>query len=253
MNLIQFFFYSLLQFPIYGDLPYHKSCFRNLYHPKCDVCKEFVSAKHSLLLYIQPQGANYSKLDDRLLICLECSDSSIMDSAMCQPLYGDIIKFYKGLNMDFDLGKIQLLLVESRVFLSEVKKEEFSLCRILTGLNLAHEMMHAWLHLNGCLKLDSRVSEGICVVLSYMWLDNEMRSGSDNNDVSSSSSSSSAPYRKGPRSEFERKFGEYCKYNLENQPYPIYADGFRLGYAAVIKYGLKSVLDHIKLTGNFPS
>ncbi|KAK8954285.1 Protein DA1 [Platanthera zijinensis] len=111
---------------------------------------------------------------------------------------------------------------------------------ILTGLNLAHEMMHAWLRLNGYGKLDLRVEEGICVVLSYMWLDIEMRSGSDNNDVSSSSSSSPAPYRKGPRSQFERKFGEYCKLNLENQPYPIYADGFRFGHAAVIKYGLRS-------------
>ncbi|KAK8968130.1 Protein DA1 [Platanthera guangdongensis] len=295
----------------YGDHPYHKSCCQNLYHPKCDVCKEFVPIENGKFAFqevpfwmqmscpshehdgthdcfschrMMPQGANYLKLDDRVMICLECLDSSLMNSAMCQPLYGDILKFYKGLNMDFDPGEIQLLLVESRVLLSKVQKKDgyppdkiAGLCRlntqndqikfklpkisifilkglprILTGLNIVHEMMHAWLYLNEYQKLDPRVEEGICVVLSYMWLDIEMRSGSDKNDVSPCSSSSSAPSRKGPRSQFERKFGEYCRHNLENQPYPIYKDGFRLGHAAVIKYGLRSVLDHIKLTGNFP-
>jgi hypothetical protein len=33
---------------------------------------------------------------------------------------------------------------------------------------------------------------------------------------------------------------------------PAYGDGFRLGNQAVLKYGLKSTLDHIHLTGTFP-
>jgi hypothetical protein len=25
-----------------GNQPYHKSCYKEQYHPKCDVCKQFV-------------------------------------------------------------------------------------------------------------------------------------------------------------------------------------------------------------------
>ena len=32
-----------VQFSMAGNHPYHKSCYKELYHPKCDVCKEFVS------------------------------------------------------------------------------------------------------------------------------------------------------------------------------------------------------------------
>ncbi|KAK8954801.1 Protein DA1-related 2 [Platanthera zijinensis] len=113
-------------------------------------------------------------------------------------------------------------------------------------------MMHAWLRLNGYNMLDRHVAEGICCVMSYMWLDFEMISGSGSNVASSSSSSSSIPYRKSQRSLFERKLAEYCKYYLKNRKLPIYGDGFREGYAAVLKYGLKNVLNHIKLKGRFP-
>lgn len=32
-----------LQFSTSGNFPYHKSCYKENYHPKCDVCKHFVS------------------------------------------------------------------------------------------------------------------------------------------------------------------------------------------------------------------
>ncbi|KAK8959907.1 Protein DA1-related 1 [Platanthera guangdongensis] len=293
----------------YEDRPYHESCCRNLYHPKCDVCKEFVPTKTNgepdyMELPIwkfkscpsheddgthrcfscsrsEPHGENYSRLDDRVMICLECLDSSIMDVDECQPLYQDIQKFFKGLNMEVD-KEIPLRLVESGVLskgyplpkivlgLCREKKQTVEspkfkrpkisililkgLPRIVAGLILAHEMMHGWLRLNGCPhgKLDPYVEEGISVVMSYMWLENEMMSGTDSYVASPSSSSSSNPYIKGPRSQFERKLGEFWKCKMENQVCPIYGDGFRMGYAAVLKYGLKSVLEHMKSEGSFP-
>lgn len=33
----------LVQFSMSGNYPYHKSCYKEHYHPKCDVCKQFVS------------------------------------------------------------------------------------------------------------------------------------------------------------------------------------------------------------------
>lgn len=35
------------QFSVSDDQRYHKSCFMELYHPKCDVCKDFVSVESS--------------------------------------------------------------------------------------------------------------------------------------------------------------------------------------------------------------
>ncbi|MQM15849.1 hypothetical protein Taro_048803 [Colocasia esculenta] len=31
------------EFSMSGNYPYHKACYKELYHPKCDVCKQFVS------------------------------------------------------------------------------------------------------------------------------------------------------------------------------------------------------------------
>lgn len=108
--------------------------------------------------------------------------------------------------------------------------------------------------------LSPEVEEGICQVLAHMWLESELYSGSGNNNGPSSSSSSSssmppsaaASSKKGKRSDFEKKFGEFFKHQIESDTSSAYGDGFRLGNKAVLKYGLKSTLDHIHLTGTFP-
>ncbi|RZS19577.1 hypothetical protein BHM03_00051989 [Ensete ventricosum] len=43
----------LVQFSMSGNYPYHKSCYKELYHPKCDVCKQFVSTYLVKRLYIK--------------------------------------------------------------------------------------------------------------------------------------------------------------------------------------------------------
>ncbi|MED6197454.1 Protein DA1- 1 [Stylosanthes scabra] len=131
----------------------------------------------------------------------------------------------------------------------------YGLPRLLTGSILAHEMMHAWLRLKGYPNLSPEVEEGICQVLAHMWLDSEIysASGSDCSSSSSSSpSSSSASSKKGKRSDFEKKLGEYFKHQIEADTSSVYGKGFRLGNEAVLKYGLRSTLDHIQMTGSFP-
>ena len=110
--------------------------------------------------------------------------------------------------------------------------------------------------------LSQDVEEGICQVLAYMWLDSEIYSGAGSDDASasapasasasSSSSSSSTTSKKGARSQFEKKLGEFFKHQIETDNSPAYGDGFRTGNQAVQKYGLKSTLEHIRLTGTFP-
>ncbi|KAL1369672.1 hypothetical protein HN51_000052 [Arachis hypogaea] len=136
----------------------------------------------------------------------------------------------------------------------------YGLPRLLTGSILAHEMMHAWLRLKGYGNLRPEVEEGICQVLAHMWLDSEIYAGSGSDSASSSSassSSSSSPSsstssKKGKRSDFEKKLGEFFKHQIESDRSSAYGDGFREGNQAVLKYGLRSTLDHIRLTGSFP-
>ncbi|XP_010533250.1 PREDICTED: protein DA1 isoform X2 [Tarenaya hassleriana] len=129
----------------------------------------------------------------------------------------------------------------------------FGLPRLLTGSILAHEMMHAWMRLKGFRMLSQDVEEGICQVLAHKWLESELAAGSgSSNSASSSSSSSSRRSKKGPRSHFERKLGEFFKHQLESDASPVYGDGFRAGRLSVQKYGLRRTLEHIQMTGRFP-
>ncbi|PWA72983.1 LIM domain-containing protein [Artemisia annua] len=130
----------------------------------------------------------------------------------------------------------------------------YSLPRLLTGSILAHEMMHAWLRLKGYTNLPPDVEEGICQVLAHMWLDSEIMAGSSSTNVASSSSSAPAQEssKKGKRSDFEKQLGEFFKHQIESDTSAAYGDGFRQGDKSVLKYGLRSTLDHIRLTGRFP-
>jgi len=108
----------------------------------------------------------------------------------------------------------------------------------------------------GYRNLSPEVEEGICQVLSHMWLESEVVPGtgslpSSSNDVSSSSSS--APYsKKAGTSDIEKKLGRFFMHQIVHDTSPAYGEGFRTAYAAVNRYGLRRTLDHIRLTGNVP-
>ncbi|XP_075514952.1 protein DA1-related 1-like isoform X2 [Primulina tabacum] len=330
------------EFSMSDGRPYHKSCYKDLYHPKCDVCKQFIPSNASEeIAYrehpfwhqkycpshendgtprccscerMEPVDCRYLILDDGRKLCLECLDSSIMDTHECQPLYLEIQEFYEGLNMKVE-QQITMLLVERQALNEAMEGEKighhnmpetrglclseertirtilkrpriggyriidlftepyrlirrcevtailvlFGLPRLLTGSILAHEMMHAWLRLKGYPSLSPDVEEGICQVLAHMWLDSEIIPGSSNDEASTSFSSSEVSTalppgssKKGKRSLFEKKLGEFFKHQIESNPSVAYGDGFRQGNKAVLELGLKSTLDHIRLTGSFP-
>ena len=103
----------------------------------------------------------------------------------------------------------------------------------------------------GYRNLNPEVEEGICQVLSYMWLESEVLPGS-NNMPSTSSASSSSFSKKGGKSEVEKKLGEFFMHQIAHDASPAYGGGFRAANAAVNKYGLRQTLEHIRFTGNFP-
>ncbi|KAM3341908.1 protein DA1 isoform X1 [Capsicum galapagoense] len=127
------------EFSMSGNYPYHKTCYKEHYHPKCDVCKHFIPTNAAGLIEyrahpfwsqkycpfhehdgtprccscerMEPRDTRYIALEDGRKLCLECLDSAIMDTSQCQPLYYDIQEFYEGLNMRVE-QKVPLLLVE---------------------------------------------------------------------------------------------------------------------------------------------
>ncbi|GAB2299712.1 Protein DA1- 2 [Dionaea muscipula] len=327
------------EFSLSGRDPYHKSCFKELNHPKCEVCHQFIPTNAAGLIEyrchpfwsqkycpshehdntgrccscerLESWNTRYISLGDGRSLCLECMESAIMDTGDCQPLYHAIRDYYEGMNMKLD-QQIPMLLVERQALneaivsekngyhhmpetrglcLSEeqtvtsiVRKPRFGgplmgmrtqpqrlrrkcevtailvlygLPRLLTGAILAHELMHGWLRLKGYRNLNPEVEEGICQVLSYMWLESEVMPSfssmpSTSTSSASSSSSSSSSSKKGRKSEVEKKLGEFFMHQIANDASLAYGGGFRDANAAVTKYGLWRTLEHIRYTGSFP-
>ncbi|KAJ3676150.1 hypothetical protein LUZ60_003562 [Juncus effusus] len=219
---------------------------------------------------MEPMDMKYKTLHDGRKLCLECVKSSIMDHGGGRSLNSDIQEFYKELNMKF-AQQIPFLLVNREVIVREpvngpgdkiveiVRRPQrlvrgcedatifllFGLPRLLTGSLLAHEMMHAWLRLEGYRSLSPVVEEGICQVLAYMWLELESKK--------TSGVATNTNIKQGVcRPDFDKKLGEFFKYQIESDSSSTSGDGFWLGIKAVDKYGLRATLDHIKLTGSFP-
>ncbi|KAG9145574.1 hypothetical protein Leryth_025881 [Lithospermum erythrorhizon] len=127
------------EFSLSGNYPYHKACYKENYHPKCDICKHFIPTNATGLIEyrahpfwsqkycpfhehdgtprccscerMESRDTTYVALEDGRKLCLECLDTSIMDITQCQPLYLDIQEFYEGLNMRVE-QQVPLLLVE---------------------------------------------------------------------------------------------------------------------------------------------
>ncbi|KAH1153003.1 hypothetical protein AAZX31_18G034000 [Glycine max] len=326
------------EFSLSGKHPYHKTCFKELTHPKCEVCHQYIPINAAGLIEyrchpywnqkycpsheydntarccscerLESRDERYYRLEDGRILCFECMESAITDTGECQPLYHAIRDYYEGMNMKID-QQVPMLLVGREALNEAIVGEKngfhhlpetrglclseeqtvtsvyrwpkigghrligmrsqaqrlprkcevtailvlYGLPRLLTGAILAHELMHAWLRLKGYQNLSPEVEEGICQVLSYMWLDAEVMSCArtmSSTSAAASSSSYSSSSKKGVKSHVENKLGEFFMNQIANDSSPAYGGGFRAANEAVNKYGLRCTLEHIRLTGHFP-
>ncbi|XP_057804091.1 protein DA1-related 2-like isoform X2 [Salvia miltiorrhiza] len=336
------------EFSLSGRETYHKSCFKELNHPKCEVCHQFIPTNNmGLIEYrchpfwsqkycpshehdntprccscerLESRNTRYISLGDGRCLCLECMESAIMDTGDCQPLYHSIRDYYEGMNMRI-AQEIPMLLVPRQALNEAIEGEKhgyhhmpetrglclseeqtvtsimrrprmdrrglvgirtqpqkltrrcevtailvlYGLPRLLTGAILAHELMHGWLRLNEFRNLRPEVEEGICQVLSHMWLESEVVVPDSRATTSSASASSSSTWsygsmppsswhssKKGGKSSAENKLGVFFMHQILHDASPAYGGGFRAAMAAVNKYGLRRTLDHIRHTGIFP-
>uniref|UniRef100_K3XWX9 LIM zinc-binding domain-containing protein n=1 Tax=Setaria italica TaxID=4555 RepID=K3XWX9_SETIT len=253
------------EFSMSGNHPYHKTCYKEQFHPKCDVCKQFIPTNMNGLIEYRAHPFWLQKY------CPSHEVDGTPRCCSCERMEGHHhLPETRGLCLSEEQtvstilrrprmagNKIMEMITEPYRLTRRCEVTAililYGLPRLLTGSILAHEMMHAWLRLRGYRTLSPDVEEGICQVLAHMWIESEIMAGSGSSAASSSSgSSTSASSKKGGRSQFERKLGDFFKHQIESDTSTAYGDGFRAGNRAVMQYGLKRTLEHIRLTGTFP-
>lgn len=225
---------------------------------------------------------NWFRLEDDRQICNECSKTSLMDSISVQPLYDDVLQFYASLDLQLP-SQPPLMLVDkhalnesaplggghhgSEGFTRGMTFSEESwvvrrrvnrhggfldrdigpppvdqrqrhvtvimvlkgLPRLLTGSILAHEVMHAYLKLKTDTRLPPQVEEGLCQLMGYLWIEKQT-----------------------PKDPFEVKFCSFVASQIREHTSPVYGDGFRAAFECFQSIGLVDLINHIKLTGQFP-
>nr|XP_011458139.1 PREDICTED: protein DA1-like [Fragaria vesca subsp. vesca] len=111
------------------------------------------------------------------------------------------------------------------------------------GGTLAHEMMHAWLKLQGCKQWEweRSVKQGICNVMKFKWL-----------EWFCSSSDFDARYKTNEKAQYARTLKEYIVQVMEWSEDKVYGEGFRDAMRAVELFGFDDILRYIVNKGKFP-
>ncbi|KAG0589905.1 hypothetical protein KC19_1G056900 [Ceratodon purpureus] len=300
------------EFSVHGSDPYHRDCYKKLFHPKCEICYNHIPLNaRGQIEYrshafwnqrycpqhekdgsicccscdrIEAVDQRYTRLEDGRKVCSDCMESAVMATKDCQPLYRDILKFFRN-NLGMPIEQEVPMLLVNREALNNARIDDddghahtsetrglclseeqipsvlqqyggydelemrnssrhcevtailvlFGLPRLLTGSILAHELMHAWIRLDGRFPdLENDTEEGICQVIAHMWLKSELET---------------LTRRSYNGSSINKRLGEFFLHQIETDSSPIYGDGFRAASAAVAKYGLPRTLHHLRQTG----
>ncbi|WIA18924.1 hypothetical protein OEZ85_003595 [Tetradesmus obliquus] len=130
--------------------PYHEACHKQLFHPVCSVCKQYIpegpsgqtewrehpfwrlkqcpshyadgSVSCCSCGRLQPLADEWASLQDGRHLCLECLDTLVVDTKDAQPLYDEILRFFAHMGMPHPY-KAPLLLVEGPVLDEYAHKE----------------------------------------------------------------------------------------------------------------------------------
>ncbi|XP_027774276.1 protein DA1-like isoform X1 [Solanum pennellii] len=116
----------------------------------------------------------------------------------------------------------------------------YGLPKLDLGATLAHEMMHAWMKIEGYEGLSLNIAEGICEVMAHKWLEWQSFTGDENIKGTSE------------KAQFLRNLKEFLKDGIEKSHSEAYGHGFREAKWAVERYGLRCTLEHISHTGKLP-
>lgn len=87
--------------------------------------------------------------------------------------------------------------------------------------------------------MSPEVEEGICQVMSHIWLSAELKRSQNRTSTNATSPA-------------QERLGKFYLHQIANDTSPIYGNGFRRGLKAVNYHGLVRVLEHLRMTANFP-
>ncbi|KAK9944735.1 hypothetical protein M0R45_010287 [Rubus argutus] len=226
----------------------------------CDVCHSHSKAGET----------GYLNLGDGEKLCSDCSSIAVMNGEECNAIIENVFEFYKSLNLKVDesipiffIDKNQML----RFFKGKTEKYSrsggnlkgekkamkfllgdsiavlFGRPNVDIGRILAHEMMHGWLHLQGCRpwKWERRVEEGVCHVMAYKWM-----------KWFCSSTGFDSWYKTNEQAQYARKLKMYLAQEMETCEDEVYGQGFRDAMCAVERFGFQATLDHTLKHGALP-
>lgn len=83
---------------------------------------------------MQPAHEQYFPLEDGRRLCAECNDTRVKDTMECQPLYREILKFYKSMGMPI-AQEVPMLLVE-RTALNSARELEKDVSSFISHVSL---------------------------------------------------------------------------------------------------------------------
>ncbi|KAG0559540.1 hypothetical protein KC19_10G112800 [Ceratodon purpureus] len=129
------------EFSVTAGEPHHRHCFKDLFHPKCAVCQQQIPPNaNGQIEYrsnpfwkqsycprherdgthrccscerLETRDSQYATLEDGRKLCLECLETAVVDTKEGQPLYREILKFYKNCGMMIDQEVPMLLVAHS--------------------------------------------------------------------------------------------------------------------------------------------
>jgi hypothetical protein len=207
-------------------------------YPRCTCCQRLICKN------LTGGGVAYS---DHRLVCIFCRKTAIDSKEQAKPYIEAIAAWLYSRGFTFQHLSLRIELVFRHDLISNsehqgsgeiqgmIYKTTFSGggqapnrrvegVAILKGLSrhvmegvAVHELGHAWLFLHGVDSLGAPVEEGFCNMLSHLY-----------------------------HSSFNTDEARFCIRIIEQNPDPVYGDGFRVVNAAVQKYGLSSIVDYLR-------
>ena len=115
---------------------------------------------------------------------------------------------------------------------------------------LAHEAMHVWLKLNKGFpfRMPPKLEEGLCQVIAYLYLESLVQAEAH----TKGNPASVEGVRQSRLQEQEQSLRRYFAQQIQNDPSPVYGEGFREAQNVVSALGLDVVLDFIQQNQALP-
>ncbi|GFH11178.1 LIM zinc-binding domain-containing protein, partial [Haematococcus lacustris] len=276
--------------------PYHMDCFRHRFHPVCHICQQFIPERpdgrveykeqafwrepyctHHLqdgtpqccsCSRFQGKGVEFVQLSEGRFLCLTCLGSVVLDTKDVQPLYEEVMAFYRSMGMAHPV-KAPLMMVDGTTLNEysnrEGKDSEGGPVFHIRGLTLAtvYRTIPSIMRTSGDLGVSSvstpvkaagggggsvkcsvsailvlyglprlltagQVEEGLCQLMAYVWLDQQHGQQKD------------------PE---QQRLGSFFAYQIREDTSAVYGDGFRTAYDAFQQRGLTAIINDVLRTG----